>query len=158
MKYTKLESTRSTYSHTTASARNHPSFESDQQQIRELAQAAQESESDKSRLDEVFASIDVKPDAMRCRCVIGLLRDCRHITENDASERIRDASLIAAAQFIQHNEIARYTAAYRWAQTLKHEAARSLLKATLDEEACASASLECLAAVVNESVLLARQT
>jgi ferritin-like metal-binding protein YciE len=87
-----------------------------------------------------------------------LLRDCRDITENDASERIRDASLIAAAQFIQHNEIVRYTVAYRWAQGLKHEAALSLLEATPDEEASASASLECLAAVVNESVLLARQT
>lgn len=119
----------------------------------ELIAAAGETESHAARLDELFISIGAKPDAMRCGCVDGLLRDCRDVAECDADVRVRDASLVAMAQALQQNEIARYQAAHGWAHTLKHEKAGSLLKQTLDEETASSARLADLATTVNEAAV-----
>jgi ferritin-like metal-binding protein YciE len=119
----------------------------------ELSAAVKETELHAARLDELFASIDTKPDALSCGCVGGLLRDCRELTDGNAADSILDAALVAMAQMIQQNEIARYQTAHGWAQSLKHEKAGSLLKQTLDEETASSARLADLAATVNESAV-----
>lgn len=121
---------------------------------KELNAAAQEAEAHKARLDEVFAMMKTKPDAMRCGCVDGLLRDCRDATEQDSDANVRDASLVAMAQAIQQNEITRYQTAHGWARSLDHGKAGSLLKQTLDEETASSARLADLASAVNDSAAL----
>jgi ferritin-like metal-binding protein YciE len=44
---------------------------------KELTEAVKETETHAARLDQLFDSIGMKPDQMRCGCVDGLLRDCR---------------------------------------------------------------------------------
>lgn len=119
----------------------------------ELTEAVRETEIHAARLDQLFDSINMKPDQMRCGCVDGLLRDCRDAAESDGGANLIDASLVAMARTIQQNEIVRYQTAHGWAQSLKHDEARSLLKQTLDEETVASSRLADLAATVNESAL-----
>jgi ferritin-like metal-binding protein YciE len=120
---------------------------------KELIEAVKETESHVARLDQLFDSIGMKPDQMRCGCVDGLLRDCRDVAEADSEANVRDASLVAMARAIQQNEIARYQTAHGWAQSLKHEKAGSLLKQTLDEETASSARLADLASTVNDSAV-----
>lgn len=120
---------------------------------KELTEAVKETETHAARLDQLFDSIGMKPEQMRCGCVDGLLRDCRDVTEGDSETNVRDASLVAMARAIQQNEIARYQTAHGWAQSLKHEKAGSLLKQTLDEETASSARLADLAATVNKSAV-----
>lgn len=120
---------------------------------KELTAAAAETESHTARLDQLFTALGTKPDAMRCGCVDGLLRDCRDVTEQDLQTNVRDASLLAMAQTLQHNEIARYQAAHGWARSLKNEKAGTLLKQTLDEETASSARLAELASTVNDSAV-----
>lgn len=119
----------------------------------ELSTAAREAEGHTARLDDLFKSLNAKPEAMRCGCVDGLLRDCRDVAEWEADANVRDASLVAMAQAIQQNEIGRYQTAHGWAQSLKHEKAGALLKQTLDEETASSARLAGLVAGVNESAV-----
>lgn len=119
----------------------------------ELAAAAAESEMHAARLGDVFASIGARPDSMRCGCVDGLLRDCRDVTEHDTDANVRDASLVAMAQEIRHNAIARYQTAHGWAKSLKKDSAGPLLMQTLDEEIASSARLAALAETMNESAV-----
>tara|TARA_Y100000815_G_scaffold200987_1_gene184607 strand:- start:362 stop:877 length:516 start_codon:yes stop_codon:yes gene_type:complete len=120
---------------------------------KELEAAAAETRTHATRLDEVFKAIGSKPDSMRCGCVDGLLRDCRDAADSDAEINVRDASLVAMAQAIQQNEIARYQAAHGWASSLKQDKAGTLLKQTIDEETASSSRLAALATTVNESAV-----
>jgi len=54
--------------------------------------------------------------------------------EEDAEESVLDAGLIAAAQKVEHYEIAAYGTARTWAQQLELDDAVSLLEQTLSEE------------------------
>jgi ferritin-like metal-binding protein YciE len=118
---------------------------------KELNTATRETESHAARLNEVFAVMNAKPDAMRCGCIDGLLRDCRDVMEHDTEANVRDASLVAMAQAIQQNEITRYQTAHAWAYSLNHDKAGLLLKQTLDEETASSVRLADLALQVNDS-------
>jgi ferritin-like metal-binding protein YciE len=118
---------------------------------KELEDAASETEAHTKRLDEVFVSISAKPGSETCGCTAGLLRDCENATEAVGDGSVRDAAMIAMAQILQHNEIARYRTARAWAQSLKLERATTLLKQTLDEEVTSSKRLTDLAPAVNVS-------
>jgi ferritin-like metal-binding protein YciE len=118
---------------------------------KELEAAAHETTTHVKRLDDVFASIGEKPHALKCGCIGGLMDDCSASASIDADANVRDAAMVAMAQTIQHNEIARYGTAHAWAQTLKQEKAGKLLKQTLDEETASSTRLGALANTVNAS-------
>ena len=67
-----------------------------------------------------------------------------------------DAALVAAAQAVEHYEIARYGTLRRWAETLGMEDAAKLLDATLQEEAATDEALSALAeSGANERALAA---
>lgn len=61
-----------------------------------------------------------------------------------------DAGLLAAAQAVEHYEIARYGTLRTWAQELGHDDAAQLFTATLEEEKTTDKNLTALAkSVVN---------
>ena len=70
-----------------------------------------------------------------------------------ADSHVRDAALIAAAQHLEHDEIAGYGCARTWAQMLGHESASVLLQRSLDEERAADARLSRLAEALNRAAL-----
>jgi ferritin-like metal-binding protein YciE len=65
----------------------------------------------------------------------GLIEEGKEFLEEDMEPAVRDAALIAAAQKVEHYEIASYGSARTWAQDIGQDQVAELLQATLDEEA-----------------------
>jgi ferritin-like metal-binding protein YciE len=93
------------------------------------------------RLEEVFQAIGVKPESEHCDGMEGLISEGNEIAEADGDGDARDAALIAAAQRVEHYEIAAYGTARTIAKQLGHDDAAKLLGETLDEESAADEKL-----------------
>ena len=104
-----------------------------------------ETEKQIERLQAVFEHIGKKPQGKKCEAIEGILKEGESIMADFASSEALDAGLIAAAQAVEHYEIARYGTLQRWATMLGHEDAVKLLKTTLDEESKTDSDLTKLA-------------
>lgn len=91
-------------------------------------------------LDKVFASIGEKAKGVKCDAIDGLIKETEGIIK-EASGIALDACLIAAAQAVEHYEIARYGALREWAKVLGHTEAHDLLSQILDMEKAANSKL-----------------
>lgn len=87
-----------------------------------------------TRLEEVFAAIEKKPQAKKCEAMEGLIKEAEGIMEETQQGVVRDAGIIAAAQKVEHYEIATYGTLCSFANTLGLDDAADLLKQTLNEE------------------------
>ena len=86
------------------------------------------------RLDRVFDAIGEKPQQMKCKGMAGLIQEENAALKEKGEPAALDAGLIAAAQKIEHYEIASYGTVRTYAQTLGEQDAARLLQETLDEE------------------------
>lgn len=93
------------------------------------------------RLERIFSEMEGSPRGKKCVGMEGLLEEGSEIMKEDAEPEVRDAGLIAAAQKVEHYEIAGYGTARAWAQRLGHDNAARLLQQTLEEEAMANEKL-----------------
>ncbi len=97
------------------------------------------------RLEQVFASLDEKVRGKHCDGMAGIIEEGKSIMEEDFDETTMDACLIAAAQRVEHYEMAAYGTLVAWAGTMGHVEAASLLKETLEEEKAADKKLSGIA-------------
>jgi ferritin-like metal-binding protein YciE len=110
-----------------------------------------ETEEQVARLEQVFELIDQKPQGKKCAAIEGILDEGQEIIKEYKGSPALDAGLVAAAQAVEHYEIARYGTLCAWAGELGLDDAQSLLQETLDEEEATDQSLTELAeAVVNQ--------
>lgn len=86
------------------------------------------------RLEKIFEMLDKAPRAKKCKAMEGLIEEGSEIMEEDADPDVLDAMLIAAAQKVEHYEIATYGTLVAWARRLDMSDAADLLQQTLDEE------------------------
>ena len=86
------------------------------------------------RLDEIFEKLDKKPTGKTCAAMKGLVEEGSEIMKEEGEEHVIDAGLIAAAQKVEHYEMASYGTVRTWAEILGEEDAAELLQQTLDEE------------------------
>ncbi|HYG37688.1 MAG TPA: ferritin-like domain-containing protein [Cytophagales bacterium] len=93
-----------------------------------------ETEKQKERLEQVFDQIGARPGRMKCKAMEGLVEEGKELMEEDIDADVLDAGLIAAAQKIEHYEIATYGTARVYAEQLGEEAVTDLLSQTLEEE------------------------
>lgn len=93
-----------------------------------------------SILDKVFASIGEKAVGVKCDAIEGLIKETEGIIK-EASGVALDACLVAAAQAVEHYEIARYGALREWAKVLGNTQAHELLSQILDMEKAANSKL-----------------
>jgi ferritin-like metal-binding protein YciE len=98
-----------------------------------------------ARLEEVFASLDEKVRGKHCDGVAGIIEEGKSIMEEDFDDTTMDACLIAAAQRVEHYEMAAYGTLVAWARAMGHTAAADLLQQTLDEEKATDEKLTSLA-------------
>jgi ferritin-like metal-binding protein YciE len=84
------------------------------------------------RLKEVFSGLDASPKGKKCVGMEGLLKESDELMKEDINPEVLDAGLIAAAQKVEHYEIASYGTAL-------------LLQKTLDEEGTTNKKLTKLA-------------
>ncbi|HXG11517.1 MAG TPA: ferritin-like domain-containing protein [Gemmataceae bacterium] len=86
------------------------------------------------RLEQICAKRDLNPRGKKCKAVEGLLEEGKEILATDGDPNVIDAALIAAAQRVEHYEIAGYGCARTYARLLGDEVSARLLQQTLDEE------------------------
>ena len=98
-----------------------------------------------ARLEQVFASIDEKPQGKKCAAIEGILDEGKEIMDEYKGSPALDAGLISAAQAVEHYEITRYGTLATWADELGNSEGAELLKATLNEEESTDEALSELA-------------
>jgi ferritin-like metal-binding protein YciE len=86
------------------------------------------------RLDQIFESLGESSKGKKCKAMEGLVEECSELLEEDIAESVLDAALIAAAQRVEHYEIAVYGTLATFAKLLGREDDADLLGQTLDEE------------------------
>ena len=104
-----------------------------------------ETEGQVDRLEQVFAEIGVKPTGKTCDAIMGILEEGKSIIEDYKGAPALDAGLIAAAQAVEHYEIARYGTLRTWAEELGYSRSVKLLQETLDQEEATDEALTELA-------------
>jgi ferritin-like metal-binding protein YciE len=86
------------------------------------------------RLERIFSQMGAKSGGVKCKGIDGLLKEADEMVVLTDPGSVRDAGLIAAAQRIEHYEMASYGAARTFAQLLGRAEAAELLQETLNEE------------------------
>jgi ferritin-like metal-binding protein YciE len=108
-----------------------------------------ETEMQVDRLEQVFESLDESPKGKKCKAMEGLVEEGAEWMEEDADPDVMDAGLIAAAQRVEHYEMAGYGCVRTYAELLGETKAASLLQKTLDEEGAADKKLTKIAQQIN---------
>jgi ferritin-like metal-binding protein YciE len=94
----------------------------------------QQTEEQISRLDQVFESLGETMKRKTCKGMQGLIEEGKEVMEEQKGSAAIDAALIAAAQKVEHYEIATYGTLCAWAEQMGHQEALELLKQNIDEE------------------------
>lgn len=98
------------------------------------------------RIDQVVDSEDgLKLKRIKCAAIEGLIEEANEVIESTDKNEVRDAALIAAAQKVEHYEIASYGTLVTLAEQLGYKKAAKLLKETLEEEKATDVKLTDLA-------------
>lgn len=97
------------------------------------------------RLEQIADSLGVKITGETCEGMQGLIKEGDKMIKERGSDDVRDAALIAAAQRVEHYEIAGYGCARTYARLLGRQQDAQLLQTTLDEEGDTDHKLTALA-------------
>ena len=95
---------------------------------------AEQTEDQVMRLERVFRLFDRKPQVEVCEGLQGIIAEGREILHKTGQGPVRDAMIVAAAQKVEHYEIASYGTLCAWADQLEEREALDLLEQTLIEE------------------------
>lgn len=87
-----------------------------------------------SRLEQIFQKLGKSPRGKHCKGMEGVLEEGKELLKEDAEPEVLDAGLIAAAQHVEHYEIAGYGVCRTYAKLLGEPEAANLLQMTLTEE------------------------
>ncbi|MEP6956965.1 MAG: ferritin-like domain-containing protein, partial [Chthoniobacterales bacterium] len=103
-----------------------------------------------TRLEEILGALGQTTRGPKCVGTEGVLKEGEEMINEEADEQVRDAGLIAAAQRVEHYEIAGYGCARTYAELLGDKKGAKLLDTTLKEEGAADHKLTKLAkSVIN---------
>ena len=114
-----------------------------------------ETEEHINRLERILADEKMKDPAvdgtgpMKCKAISALGTEAEEMIVDARDAWVRDVALIAAAQRVEHYEIASYGALRQWARLLGEYEMAELLDQTLKEEAHADHLLSSIAERVN---------
>src|SRR5688572_13157212 len=97
------------------------------------------------RLEQVFKLLGLPAKGKKCDGMAGLIEEGKKILEEDAEPSVKDAGIIAAAQKVEHYEIASYGCLCTYAEMLGYEQVHDLLGQNLDEEETTDEKLTVLA-------------
>lgn len=100
-----------------------------------------ETRKQKERLDKIAEMLDEKLSGHKCEAMKGLIKEGEEVIKAKADGDVRDAALIAAAQRVEHYEIAAYGTAVNYSKRISMPEITSLLEETLKEEKNADSTL-----------------
>ncbi|MAT68786.1 MAG: hypothetical protein CMJ58_04615 [Planctomycetaceae bacterium] len=105
----------------------------------------QETREHRSRLEQIFKSLEFQPGGHKCAAMEGLIKEGSELLEQETEPQVLDAALIAAAQRVEHYEMAGYGSACAYAEKLGKYDHADILQKTLDEEGAADRKLSRIA-------------
>jgi ferritin-like metal-binding protein YciE len=114
-----------------------------------LEEHLQETKDQMERLEKAFKMLEVTARAKKCEGIAGIIAEGEELLKKEAEPSVQDAILIAAAQKVEHYEIASYGSVCAWAKQLGLDDVASLLAESLDEEKRTDQKLTKLASRVN---------
>ena len=100
------------------------------------------------RLDKLFEKLGEEPGGHECVGMKGLLAEGDEAMKEHEDPDVRDAAMIAAAQRVEHYEIAGYGVARTFANQLGLADQADVLQKTLDEEGATDHRLTAIAETV----------
>jgi len=104
-------------------------------------QHLQETKGHVQRLEQIFQAMGEDAKAKKCDGLRGILKEGEDAIDLDGDANARDAALIAAAQRVEHYEMAVYGSLRSWANQIGDTRAAGLLDETLSEEKAADEKL-----------------
>lgn len=108
------------------------------------------------KVEEIFGCFDRKARAKTCDATVGLLKEGEEMAAAFEGSPAINAALIAAAQKVEHYEMATYGCLLEWSKLLGNKKAAVLIKEILDEEGATNKALTVLArASSNEDAMAA---
>ncbi|HLN74790.1 MAG: ferritin-like domain-containing protein [Methylococcaceae bacterium] len=117
--------------------------------VEALSEHLEITEQQAKRCEEVFKILGMKAEAKKCLAMEGLIKESQEVMKSTEEGVVRDAGIIAAAQKIEHYEIASYGTLHSFAILLGEDEAASLLEQTLNEEKEADANLTAVSESIN---------
>ena len=105
------------------------------------------------RLEQIFSSLDESPKGKKCMGMQGLIEEGEEVIQEESATDALDAGLIAAAQRVEHYEIAAYGSVHAFAELLGDDDSVNLLQQTLDEEKETDKKLTELSAEINKQAM-----
>lgn len=109
----------------------------------------QETEVQVTRLEDILRRATSKAEAIKCKVLAALVDEAEDMIKDASDDSVRDAALIAAAQRVEHYEIASYGAVRNFARILGENSDAQLLDQTIKEEGHADHLLTEIANRVN---------
>jgi ferritin-like metal-binding protein YciE len=97
------------------------------------------------RIEQAFEHLGKSAKGKTCEAMKGLLAEGDELTHESDDRMVNDAAIIAAAQKVEHYEIATYGTLREWARQLGHSPIATLMQETLDEESGADKRLTTIA-------------
>jgi len=123
------------------------------EELREgFEQHLQQTKGHVQRLEQIFGAMDESPKGRKCAGMQGLVQEGEEVIEENTDDAL-DAGLIAAAQRVEHYEIAGYGSVRTFAELLGESEAVNLLQQTLDEEKETDEKLTEIAKEVNSEAM-----
>jgi ferritin-like metal-binding protein YciE len=98
-----------------------------------------------TRLEQVFRLLGKEAKGADCPAIDGIIEEAEDVAGEVDDKQVLDAALIAAAQAVEHYEIARYGTLVAWAKQLGRNDCANLLQQNLDEEKATDKKLTSLA-------------
>ena len=109
----------------------------------------QETEAQATRLEQILREETRSADTIKAKTVAALITEAEDLVRDATDESVRDAAIIAAAQRMEHYEIAAYGAVRTWAHILGKTSHAELLDRTINEEGHADHVLTSISDRVN---------
>ena len=104
-----------------------------------------ETENHVARLEQVFRMHNAEIKGANCPAIDGIIEEADDVAGEVEDKKVLDAALIAAAQAVEHYEIARYGTLIAWAKQLGRDDCASVLAKNLEEEKATDKKLTTMA-------------
>lgn len=109
----------------------------------------QETKGHVARLEQILNQATGSVDSKKSKGMAALITEGEDVIKDAADNSVRDAGIIAAAQKVEHYEIAAYGTVRTFAEILGHDAQAALLDQTLEEEKHADSVLSQISDTAN---------
>jgi ferritin-like metal-binding protein YciE len=111
----------------------------------------QETQGHVAKVESLLRETSGEADTSTCKAISSLITEAEDNIKDAGDESIRDITLIASAQQVEHHEMAVYGTLRTWAELLGDNAAAETLESILDEEKAADETLTAISDTVNTS-------